>query len=96
MPTASTLLLARLRADKGYDSAAHRHLLRCRRSIPRIACRGIEDPTRLGRHRWRTERTIPRLIGYRRPAIRYERHGDHFAAFLPISAGLTCYKKLPT
>jgi IS5 family transposase len=38
-------------ADKGYDSAANRAYLRRRGSRPRIARRGIEPSTRLGRHR---------------------------------------------
>ncbi len=33
--------------------------LRQRGIIPRIACRGIESSTRLGRHRWRTSRSSP-------------------------------------
>jgi IS5 family transposase len=85
-----------LRADKGYDFDVHRRWLRARGIVPRIARRGIEDPTRLGRHRWKIERTIAWLTGYRRLTIRYERHGRLFAAFLQLAAALTCYKKLPT
>src|SRR3982074_1702958 len=33
---------------------------------PRVARRGIERNDRLGRHRWRIERTISWLFGYRR------------------------------
>jgi hypothetical protein len=85
--------------------AASRQGLRLRRSprwlracgiMPRIARRGIEDPTLLGRHRWKIERTIAWLTGYRRLTIRYERHGPLFSAFLQLAAALTCYKKLPT
>nr|WP_169332395.1 IS5 family transposase [Nocardia brevicatena] len=86
----------RLRADKGYDYRVHRHWLRCRRIIPRIARRGIDDSTRLGRHRWKIERTLAWLTGYRRLTVRYERHGHLFAAFLHLAAALICYKKLPT
>ena len=65
--------------------------------VPRIARRGIEDPNRLGRHRWKIERTIAWLTGYRRLTIRYERHAEHlFAAFLQLAAAITCYKKLTT
>jgi len=43
----------RLRADKGYDSAAHLCWLRERRIVPRIARHGIDRNDRLGRHRWK-------------------------------------------
>lgn len=86
----------RLRADKGYDYRVHRHWLRCRRIIPRIARRGIDNSTRLGRYRWKIERTLAWFTGYRRLTIRYERHGHLFAAFLHLAAALICYKKLPT
>jgi transposase len=46
----------KLDADKGYDSAANRAYLRRRRITARIARRGIESSTRLGRHRWKVER----------------------------------------
>jgi hypothetical protein len=37
---------------------------------PRIARRGIDTGERLGRHRWKIERTIVWLTGYRRLTIR--------------------------
>ena len=86
----------KLRADKAYNSAAHRRWLRDRRITPRIARKGIEDPTKLGRHRWKIERTIAWLTGYRRLTIRYERHGHLYGAFLQLAAAITCFKKLPT
>ena len=84
----------KLRADKAYHSAEHRRWLRERGIAPRIARPGIEPGERLGRHRWRIERTISWLFGYRRLTVRYEREGDHFLAFLGLAAALTCYKKL--
>jgi transposase len=86
----------KLRADKGYDSNRHRTWLRQRRITPRIARRGIDSSERLGLHRWKIERTIAWLTGYRRLTIRYERHGTHFAAFLTLAATLVCWKKLTT
>lgn len=61
---------------------------------PRIARRGIEPNDRLGRHRWRIERTISWIFGYRRLTIRYERKATYFAAFRSLAATLTCYKRL--
>ena len=86
----------KLRADKGYDFDVHRRWLRLRGIAPRIARRGVEDPNRLGRHRWKIERTIAWLTGYRRLTIRYERHAEHFLAFLQLAAAISCYKKLTT
>lgn len=87
---------AKLRADKGYDFDTHRRWLRQRGITPRIARRGIDTSERLGRHRWKIERTIAWLTGYRRLTIRYERTANLFAAFLTLAATLTCWKKLTT
>ncbi len=62
----------------------------------RIARRGVETSTRLGRHRWVVERSFTWLTGYRRLTIRYERSARLFTAFLTLAATLTCYKKLST
>jgi transposase len=86
----------KLRADKGYDHDQIRIWLRERGIIPRIARRGVESSERLGRYRWKVERTIAWLGGYRRLTLRYERHGHLFAAFLALAAAITCWKKLPT
>jgi transposase len=77
------------RAGKGYDPAGLRRWLRGRGITPRIARRGIESSERPGRHRWKTGRTIAWLSGYRRLAIRYERHAHLFTAFLTLAAALT-------
>jgi transposase len=84
----------KLRADKAYHSADTLAWLRKRRIVARIARPGIESSERLGRHRWKIERTISWLFGYRRLTVRYERKGSHFLAFLGLAAALTCYKKL--
>lgn len=84
----------KLSADKAYFSAEHLSWLRERGLVARIARPGIESGERLGRHRWKIERSIAWLFGYRRLTIRYERKGSHFLAFLGLAAALTCYKKL--
>ncbi len=86
----------KLRADKAYDSAEHRTWLRQRAITPRIARRGIDTGERLGRYRWKIERTLAWLTGYRRLTLRYEVHGHHFGAFLALAAALVCFKKLST
>ena len=84
----------RLHADKGYDFERLRVYCRRLGIIPRIARRGVESSQRLGQHRWRVERSISWLFGYRRLTIRYERKASLFAAFASLAATLTCYKKL--
>jgi transposase len=85
---------AKLHADKGYDIPELRTWLRARGIVPRIARRGIESTQRLGRHRWKVERSIAWLTGYRRLSPRYERNATHYCAFLTLAATLTCYKRL--
>jgi IS5 family transposase len=60
-------------ADKGYDSHANRAYLRRRGIRPRIARRGVESSTRLGRHRWKVERALSWLSYWRRLEVRWDR-----------------------
>ncbi len=85
-----------LRADKGYDIPHHRQWLRRRGITPRIARRGLDTSERLGRYRWKIERTLAWLTGHRRLTLRYERKAHHFTAFLTLAAALACWKKLTT
>ncbi len=87
---------AKLHAAKGYDYPHLRAWLRRRRITPRIARRGVETATRLGRHRWVVERSFAWLTGYRRLTIRYERSARLFTAFLTLAAALTRSKRLTT
>ncbi|MGV4926538.1 IS5 family transposase [Streptomyces sp. BHT-5-2] len=84
----------KLHADKGYDYDHLRRWLRGRGITHRIARRGIESSTRLGRHRWTIERTMSWLAGCRRLHRRYERKADHFLAFASIACTLICYRRL--
>lgn len=85
----------RVHADKAYD------LPRCRRELTqrhvrvRIARKGIDSSTGLGRHRWVVERTLSWLSQYRRLTIRYERRADIHDAFLTLTCALICFKSLP-
>lgn len=85
---------AKLHADKGYDYYHLRRWLRKRGIRDRIARRGIEPSTRLGRHRWVVERTVSWLAGCRRLHRRYERKAEHFLAFVGIAAALINYRRL--
>jgi hypothetical protein len=61
----------------------------------RIARCGIESSTRLGRHRWKAERTIAWLAGCRRLRIRYDRGSERFFAFAMLACDRLCYNRLP-
>ncbi|EYT90033.1 transposase [Frankia casuarinae] len=86
---------ATLRAGKAYDQPERRRFLRRRGIAVRIARRGVDSTERLGRHRWKVERTLAWLGGYRRLSPRYERNGYNFLGFLCLAAAITCWKKLP-
>jgi transposase len=68
-------------ADKGYDYRHCRAYLRRRGITARIARKGIEPSDRLGRHRWKAERTVAWLVGCRRLRVRYARAAERFYGF---------------
>jgi IS5 family transposase len=84
----------KLDGDKGYDSKANRAYLRRRGIIARIARRGIDSSSRLGRHRRRVERALSWLSCYRRLAIRWDRDSERFLAFVLLACALTCFNRL--
>jgi transposase len=63
----------KVHADKANDHRRCRAYLTRRGIKVRIARCGIEPSQRLGRHRWKAERTIAWLAGCRRLRIRYDR-----------------------
>lgn len=85
---------AKLHADKGYDYSELRAYCRRLGITPRIARRGIESSERLGRWRWKIERSLSWVMGYRRLTVRYERSARRFAAFLSLAASIVCFKRL--
>jgi len=85
---------AKLHGDKGYDYDDLRRWLRKRGIRHRIARKGIESSTRLGRHRWTIERTMSWLAGCRRLHRRYERKAGHFLAFTALACTLICHRRL--
>ena len=84
----------KLHADKGYDYPACRRLLRRRGITARIARRGVESATRLGRHRYVIERTLEWVSRFRRLVRRYDRTANHFAAFARLACAIICYRRL--
>lgn len=83
----------KLHGDKGYDYPACRRGLRRRGIIARIARRGIESATRLGRHRYVIERSLEWVSRFRRLQRRYERKAVHFAAFVRLACAVICYRR---
>jgi transposase len=81
-------------ADKGYDSRANRAYLRRRGIRPRIARRGIESSTRLGRHRWKVERALSWLSYWRRLEVRWDRDAGRWFAFVLVACALVCFNRL--
>lgn len=84
----------KLHADKAYDAAWARTWLRERNILPRIARRGVETSARLGRHRWRIERSFAWLGARRRLLIRYERTPANYLAFATLVCALIAVKQL--
>jgi len=84
----------KLHADKAYDSAPCRVALQRRGIKCRIARKGIESSTRLGRHRWVVERTLAWLAKFRRLTVRYERRAEIHEAFLHLGCALICLAHL--
>lgn len=84
----------KLHADKGYDYPRCRQALIKRRITVRIARKGIESKTKLGRHRWVVERTMAWLRQFRRLTVRYARRQDIHEAFLSLGCSLLCFNAM--
>jgi IS5 family transposase len=81
---------AKLHAATGYDDPRCRQVLRRRGISPRIARRGLESSARLGRHRWRVERSLAWLVDFRCLQVRQGRRADSLQAFVHLACALIC------
>ena len=79
----------KLHADKGYDYPRCRRYLHQRGIKVRIARRGIEAKTKLGRVRWVVERTISWLLRFKRLGLRYDRTQRTLRPLLTLSGSRT-------
>jgi transposase len=86
----------RLYADKAYDFGRCRRALRDRGITARIARRGVHSSQRLGRQRWKVERTIAWLLEHRRLQVRYERLAAVLEGLLQLACALLCWRTLRT
>lgn len=98
----------KLHADKAYDSQKNRDELEKRGILQRIAsyprvngstknkdAKAKKEPKpKLGRYRWKIERTISWLHRFRRLRIRDERQGRLHRAFLLIACSLINWRML--
>jgi IS5 family transposase len=86
----------KIHADKAYDSATNRAWLRRRGIRPRIARRGVESSTRLGRYRWRVERSLSWLSCWRRLQVRWDRDSGRWFAFVLLACAVVGFNRLST
>jgi len=84
----------KLHADKGYDYKRCRTYLHRRGIAVRIARRGVEDKTKLGRHRWVVERTISWLLRFKRLGLRYDRTERTLRPLLTLAITLINFRRL--
>jgi len=82
----------KVHTDKGYDFRRCRQALRRRGIIPRIARRGIESSSHLGKYRWVVERTLSWLKRFRRLNTRWEFRDDIHLAFLTLGCAMICWR----
>jgi hypothetical protein len=54
----------------------------------------VESSHRLGRHRWKVERSLAWLLANRRLTLRYECRADMLTALLHLAYALICAGKL--
>ena len=84
---------SKLHGDKGYDYRSCRELVGRRGMIARIARKGIESSTHLGRHRYVIERCLEWVSRFRHLARRHDRKASHFLGFLRLACALICYRR---
>ena len=85
---------AAVHADKGYDSRVNRASLRRRGIRARIAWRQLESSVRLGRQRWKVERSLSWLSCFRRLQVRWDQDSGRWFAFVLVACALVCCNRL--
>lgn len=83
-----------LYADRADDHRSHRRELRRRGITARIARRGTDHGSGLGRHRWPVEQTIALIHRYKRLLICFDRTLESHQAWLDIACCLICWRRL--
>jgi hypothetical protein len=85
----------KLHGDKAYNQVELREWVRKQGIAVRIARKGIESSTKLGRHRWVIERSMF-CLAVRLPPAQHPLRAlrQPLLRLLTLAATLTCYKKL--
>lgn len=81
-------------ADRGFDSRANRKAMRRRGIRPRIAHRGTEHGSGLGKFRWVVERTMSWLHDFGRLRVRKDRTAAIHQGFVDLAASIMCFRRL--
>jgi transposase len=84
----------KLHANKSYDHRFCRAECRRRGIVPSHRTAWHPGQPRLGRHRWKVERTLAWMARFRRLTIRYERREDIHLAFTTLAAALICLSQV--
>jgi transposase len=84
----------KLHADEGYDYPRCRRYLHQRGIKVRIARRGIESGSHLGRVRWVDERSISWLLRFKRLGLRYDRTQRTLRPLLTLGGVLINLRRL--
>jgi transposase len=84
----------KLHADKGYDYPRCRRYLHQRGIKVRIARRGIEDKSKLGRFRWVVERTVSWLLRFKRLGLRYDRTEHTLRPLITLASTIINVRRL--
>ena len=79
---------------RAMTAAPNRSYLRRRGIRARIARRGVESSTRLGRHRWKVERSLSWLSCFRRLQVRWDRDSGRWFAFVLLACADVCFNRL--
>jgi hypothetical protein len=82
--------------DRAYDYPSHRRELRRRGIGARIARRGAEHGSGLGRWRWPVEQTIALVHRFKRLLVCFDRTLESHQAWLDIACCLICWRRLAT
>lgn len=84
----------KLHADKGYNYPRCRRYLHQRGIKVRIARRGVESSSHLGRVRWVVERSISWLPRFKRLGLRYDRTRRTLRPLLTLACVLINLRRL--
>jgi IS5 family transposase len=85
---------AKLHGDKGYDYEKCRAACWRRRIAPRIARKGTDPKDRLGRHRWKVERTLAWIKQFAKLRIRTSRCARAHHGLLQLACALIAWRRI--